>query len=423
MANEIKKNIVSEYAGKVVESTFPAIAVAVGFPAAVVATPLVKGLVLGVIERCFNYNAKKTLSIRETMNLYRVSRVALQTFKELADQNGVVAWEMSMDPSNEEYALEVAEHATMEAIRQCEQKKIEVIGRYYGKRFYQGPADWQDMHQIITMAGALTYRQMVLIRLICEGFQGISLEMFITNPSACVEINRMQDYGLWMTDMAMFKDDSSAKIQIKLLKPTEYAKMVYDALMLEKLSDEDIKRTLDSLAISEDGEPAEGITKEDFEASHTWFEYNEEQQSLTERHGKRPALKDVATSPEDMSHVLRGKDLMKEATDNAHSGEYMQSIDCIMNALMEFKQCKADVLYKSSVDDALKELISYFKLCQNKGGLRVLDGKKKDYEDVLSDLRSEVLAKCREFLCRSEEKYRGYDRELYNKEIDSIFKN
>lgn len=120
MANEIKKNIMSEYAGKVVSTTFPAIAVAVGFPAAVVATPLVKGLVLGVIERCINYNAKKTLSIRETKNLYRVSHVALQTFKELADQDGVVAWEKSMDPSNEEYALEVAEHATMEAIRQSE---------------------------------------------------------------------------------------------------------------------------------------------------------------------------------------------------------------------------------------------------------------------------------------------------------------
>ena len=256
------------------------IAIAVGIPAAVVATPLVKGLVLGIIERCFNYCDKKTLSIRETKNLYKVSRIALQTFKELADQDGMVAWEMSMDPSNEEYALEVAEHATMEAIRQSEQKKIEVIGRYYGKRFYQGPADWQDMHLMITMAGALTYRQMVLIRLICEGFDGISSELFITNPSACVEINRMQDYGLWMTDMAVFKDDSSARLQIKLLKPTRYARMVFDALMLEKLSDDDIRRTIDSLVISEEGEPAEGITKEDYEAN-TGFYYEEGSEGLT----------------------------------------------------------------------------------------------------------------------------------------------
>lgn len=54
----------------------------------------------------------------------------------------------------------------------------------------------------------------------------------------------MRDYGLWMTDMAMFKNDASATIQLRLLKPTEYTQMVYDALMLEKLSDEDIKEPL-----------------------------------------------------------------------------------------------------------------------------------------------------------------------------------
>lgn len=408
MADEIKKNIVSEYVGKVVETTFSAIAVAVGFPAAVVATPLVKGLVLGVIERCFNYNAKKTLSIRETKNLYRVSRVALQTFKELADQDGVVAWEMSMDPSNEEYALEVAEHATMEAIRQSEQKKIEVIGRYYGKRFYQGPADWQDMHQIITMAGALTYRQMVLIRLICEGFQGISPEMFITNPSACVEINRMQDYGLWMTDMAMFKDDSSAKLQIKLLKPTRYAKMVYDALMLEKLSDDDIKRTVESLAISAEGEPAEGITKEDFEAATTW-NYDEKGEGMF-----------VGSHPEDVAVMLKGKDYMKDASQYFMSDKEMKAIDCVMNALGRFKRCKSEAWVRESIDDALKELADYFEHCRDHGGLRILKGKRPEYIDVLNGLKSDTLPQCMDYLSKAKEEDEGFDDDYANKESEKM---
>ena len=232
-----------------------------------------------------------------------------------------------IDPFNEEYAMEVAEHATMEAIRQSEQKKIDVIGQYYGKRFYQGPADWQDMHQIITMAGSLTYRQMVLIRLICDGFDGISSEMFITNPSACVEINRMQDYGLWMTDMAMFKDDSSAKLQIKLLKPTRYAKMVYDALMLEKLSDDDIKRTMESLAISEEGEPAEGITKEDYEAATTW-NYDEKDERLAS--GRYQAVKEAANMQEDMTFMMRGKDFIRDASRADDGGNMMKNVDRIM---------------------------------------------------------------------------------------------
>ena len=269
------------------------------------------------------------------------------------------------------------------------------------------------------MAGTLTYRQVVLIRLICEGFKGISPEMFVTNPSACVEINRMRDYGLWMTDMAMFKNDASATIQLRLLKPTEYTQMVYDALMLEKLSDEDIKRTIDSLALSDQGEPAEGITKEDYE-NNTGMYYDETNQGLV---FGRKSGKDIATSPDDMSHVLRGKDLMNEATDNGHSGEYMQSIDCIMRALMEFKQCKAEVLYQSSVNDALEALISYFEYCEGKGGIRILRSKRKNYEAVLSDLRSEHLAKCLEYLGKADEKDEGFDKELGEKEMASWFKN
>ena len=198
--------------------------------------------------------------------------------------------------------------------------------------------------------------------------------------------------------------------------------MVYDALMLEKLSDDDIKRTIESLAISEEGEPAEGITKEEFEASNTWFEYNEEQQSLTERHGKRLALKDVATSPEDMTHTLRGKDQMKEATDYVHQGEYMKAIDQIMNALQEFKMCKSEMLCQSSIDDALKDLINIFEGCEKNGGLRILAGKSKKYESVLADLKSEYLQKCHTYLQKSEEKDEKYDRELYDQEINSLFK-
>jgi hypothetical protein len=195
--------------------------------------------------------------------------------------------------------------------------------------------------------------------------------------------------------------------------------MVYDALMLEKLSDEDIKRTIDSLALSDQGEPAEGITKEDYE-NNTGMYYDETNQGLVLG---RKSGKDIATSPDDMSHVLRGKDLMNEATDNGHSGEYMQSIDYIMRALTEFKQCKAEVLYQSSVNDALEALISYFEYCEGKGGIRILRSKRKNYEAVLSDLRSEHLAKCLEYLGKADEKDEGFDKELGEKEMASWFKN
>lgn len=409
--NDIAMNTMTEGVGALVGKGFPTLAVAAGFPAAAVLSPLAKGLVVGLIENCYNDYAQRTLSISETKKLNTASQVALEVFRELSEKDRILAWEISIDPSYEEYAYEVADHVIQEAIRQSETKKAEVLGWYYGKRIYQGPGDWQDMHQIITMAGALSFRQIVLIRLINEGFIGITSEMFITNPSACVEVSRMQDYGLWMTDKVTFKDDASAEIQIKDLQPTVYSKMVGEALMLDKLSEEDIKRTIESLALSEKGEPAEGITKEDFDASNFWTEYNEEEEKLSFKQGRPKAIRDVATLPDDITYLTRGKDLMKEASDYAMTGNMLQCIDYCMNAIKEFKKCKSERVGRPAVEDALKELKLYFVSSEGDvGGLRILHGKRNEYEAILSDLNGEFLAECKTYLAKAVEKHLDFEK-------------
>ena len=262
--NNIAKNILSESTGSVAEAAFMALATAAGFPALALATPLVKGLILGLIENCYNDCSQKTLSVRESKKLNHVSEMALLTFRELAEKDGVKAWELNIDPAYIDYAFEVAEHATMEAIRQSETAKIDILGRFYGKTFYERKADWQDMHQMITMAGALTFRQLVMIRLISEGFKGMDGQLFITNPSACVEINRLKDYGIWQTTGAAFGINESAEIQLDGIISTYYADQVNEALMLDKLSQEDVQRTVDSLRLSEIGTPQPELTEDEF---------------------------------------------------------------------------------------------------------------------------------------------------------------
>lgn len=264
MPNTIIKNIVTETAGAITESGFAALATAAGFPALAFTPPLAKGLILGIIENCYNDCAQRTLSIRESKKLKKVSEMALYTFRELAETDGVVAWEMDRDPSYLDYAYEVAEHVTLEAIRQSELKKVDILGRFYGSQLYNDNRDWQDMHQMITMAGSLTLRQLIMIRLIADEFDGLDTNMFIGNPSACVEINRLKDYGIWQTEGAAFGINEPSPLQLGGIIPTYYSEQVCESLMLDKLSQEDIERTIDSLRLTSEGLKGKVLTEEDY---------------------------------------------------------------------------------------------------------------------------------------------------------------
>ncbi len=270
MNNSVVKSIASEVAGSLVECSFKTLAIEAGFPADLFISPLAKGLVLGLVSNCFNDCSEMTLSINEKKKLNRVSSAALQTFREMAEKDGVVAWEMNIDPAYFDYAYEVAEHATLEAIKQSEKKKIDVLGRYYGRQFYKGNTDWQDMHQIITMTGLLTFRQLVMIRLISEGFKGLDAKLFIGNPSACVEVNRLKDYGIWQTAGAALGIDETAPLQLGNIYPTYYSDQVCEELMLDRISDEDVQIVTDSLHLTSKGTPLRELTEEEFKEKTTF---------------------------------------------------------------------------------------------------------------------------------------------------------
>lgn len=271
MAKDIIKNIVSETSAAVLIKGFSSLASLAGLPWLSIPLPLAKGLVLGIVENCFNNCSQMSLSVKEQDKLKQVSLIALQTFRELAEKDGVTAWEINIDPALIDYSYEVAEHITLEAIRQSERKKIDILGRYYGKQFYNSNTDWQDMHQIITMVGNLTFRQLSMIRLISEGFKGFDGDLFIGNPSACVEINRLKDYGIWQTQGASFGINESWPMRLDSIIATLYSDQVKEELMLSSISDDDIQRTIDSLHLTKDGNPLVELTEEAFKKSTSYY--------------------------------------------------------------------------------------------------------------------------------------------------------
>lgn len=264
------------------ETALDALALSMGLPAGLafnVVKAVATGWVQGVVADSYDDVIQKKLSTIEVNKLMQVSDIALRTYLELAANDNIATLYLVPDGSEMRYAFEVAEHTCLEAIKQSEMAKVEVLGRFQGKQFYEGRMNWQDMHQMITMAGSLSLRQLILIRLISERFDGYTQDLYITNPSACVEIRQLLNFGIWQINGAPFSTNNARSLQLSFLTPTEYASQVSTALMLERLSDDDIKRTIDSLHLSDVGEAFPLLTEDQYKDSTEWH-YDESEQSL-----------------------------------------------------------------------------------------------------------------------------------------------
>ena len=424
--NNIMRNVITQLTGNLTDAGFTALVTAYNLPAGLTlgaAQAIVKGTMQAVMQNCYDDVQSRALSKREVVKHNMVFDIAERTYFELAanDKGNVPSQDVVLEDSYFQQVYETAEHVSIEAIRQSEMKKIEVLGRYYGGEFYKhGPnIDFQDMHQMIAMAGSLTFRQIVLIRLIKEEFKNVNENHFISNPYACVEVNRLRDYGIWQTEGASFGINESRPIQLKSIRPTIYAEKVSDALMLDRLSDDDVQRTLESLRLTLEGTPQEVLTQDDYKAATTWqYDEDEEKVSVGARY---QAVRDAATMPDDMTCLLRGKDLMREASDYDNRGNMIHAVDCTIRAIEEYKRCKSEKLFQPAIEDALNVLKGYFVQSQNDGGVRIQRGMRQAYEAVLGDIKGELLQECRDFLDKAVDRDDEFEEELKKNAIKSMF--
>lgn len=280
--NNVMRNALTQLAGSLTNETFTAIVTACNLPAGLslgLAQAVARGTMQGVMQNCYDDVKNRLLSHREVEKHITVFDIAERTYFEFAvrDNADTASLSVALDGSYLQQVFETAEHVSIEAIRQSEWAKIAILGRYYGRKFYEQGyhLDFQDMHQMITMTGALTLRQIILIKLISCGFEGQDDSYFITNPSACVEINRLRDYGIWETEGAMFGENASQSIQLSFLKATNYSKHVSEELMLDRISAEDVKRTIDSLKLSPEGVKQSILTEETYTNDNSWHTVDE----------------------------------------------------------------------------------------------------------------------------------------------------
>ena len=148
----------------------------------------------------------------------------------------------------------------------------------------------------------------------------------------------------------------------------------------------------------------------------------EEARDVAKSTAQDVAMDVVGGLPEDIAYVLRGKDWIQNSVSEIMASEYMTAIDYCFKALQEFKHCSAEVIYQSTIDDALDTLKNYFEWSSERGGLRILSGQRPLYESILSDIRSEKLQECNDYVAQAKEMDKDEDNKLSQQEFEERFK-
>lgn len=247
------RQALSDLTGAGVETLAEPIASVLGLPGSGLAFSAMKALASstsqGLMLSVYDEIKKRNLSTLEHRKHQQVFDVAEQTFWRLAEENGFneAAPPSPLSESEVQYCWEVAEHVSLEGIRQSQLKKLDILGRYYGKLFYEGRTDWDNQHHFISVFGQLTFRQLVFVYLLCNNFPLVDEDAKPQNLYAVSEINHLVDIGLCKTaDFRWGGEDKSRPEPLSWYEPTELSHKVYNEFMLQNLPEEDVKKCIDT---------------------------------------------------------------------------------------------------------------------------------------------------------------------------------
>lgn len=228
-----------------------------------VGTRFMAGIIKSSMQAASRDICSRQLSSIQFVKLERVCRSMACTLLDLSEND--VSESQNIHSESQDYiqnSFEIAEHIFINAINESQHKKLDVLGRFYANAIYQGCEDWHNIHQITNIIDGLTFRQIVMIRLLAENRLVDDDEKlyYICNKTACVEMWRLLDLGMWRTDGMTFGQNNSYMLAYSMLIPTEYAKDTAKRLMLDKIEQSEVEEVINSMQIGYINRPAEEET-------------------------------------------------------------------------------------------------------------------------------------------------------------------
>ncbi len=195
-----------------------------------------------ILREYEKYKQKAVLDEKD--KLRELLRSTVNAYMKLAEKNG---WDVH-DYDNENaigYVESITKGVLEYTLSEYENKKIKLYGDFLGAVVYYG--DFSRIDELIhglKVLSKLSYRQLILVKLITDNFTEIDKSTSITNVSICVEMSELMLMGFWRINGVLLETDYTSPITIGDVNCTQYAKefVAYTNL---NFSQEEIQKVVD----------------------------------------------------------------------------------------------------------------------------------------------------------------------------------
>lgn len=263
--NEAIIDTASDRTGDIILATASAV---LGGPLVGVAVPTAMRFLANIIKSSMQ-TVSKDMSCRQLsdIQLAKLERVCKTMSGTLLDLSKADAEPYAVfHPEAADYlqsTFETAEHIFITAINESQWPKLDVLGRFYAKAIYTDNRNWHNIHQVTSMIDNLTYRQIVMIKLLADNRFAVKdrIVPVISDPDACVEMWKLSDIGVWLIQGITLGKNNSYRIQCDHIFPTKYCRELSERLMLDTLDHKDIEGVFESMSVGYAEMPPERPTE------------------------------------------------------------------------------------------------------------------------------------------------------------------
>lgn len=194
----------------------------------------------------------RQLSSMQQKKLDDVTCFTVKTVYQLIEKNG---WQDNHPESAQytQYAVEYTEDILNKALNESRQSKRMFLGAYLGSTIYTlnySSPNWDNVFYLSSLIEKLTLRQIIIVKLIVNHFNGIKDGedlMCITDKVVISELKELANQNMWVGLISFQSNPTHIAIPLKYMCPTDLSKELFSSFTIPDSLQENEDRIVKSL--------------------------------------------------------------------------------------------------------------------------------------------------------------------------------